>query len=196
MLALASTVILGSRSHGTHDHILLSDGSGNLQITRGSDTELNVLQSFYIQTSAEIQAQTLHIQRTPPPYIPGARMLHYFMYLHTKIRTYGTHILHTYIHTYIHTHTHTRIPDKWNMGNGPRKMQQRTQCPRFIRPILHPISDHTTVQTGLQSQIPKRTEPKRDEFYINNAQCIRTALGYFNEGWNVQFKLQIFCVKE
>jgi hypothetical protein len=31
LLALASTVILGSESHGTHDYILLSDGSGSLQ---------------------------------------------------------------------------------------------------------------------------------------------------------------------
>jgi hypothetical protein len=31
LLALASTVILGSDSHGTHDHILLPDGSGSLQ---------------------------------------------------------------------------------------------------------------------------------------------------------------------
>jgi hypothetical protein len=30
LLVLASTVILGSESHGTHDHILLSDGSGSL----------------------------------------------------------------------------------------------------------------------------------------------------------------------
>jgi hypothetical protein len=30
LLALASTVILDSQSHGTHDHILLSDGSGSL----------------------------------------------------------------------------------------------------------------------------------------------------------------------
>jgi hypothetical protein len=27
LLSLASTVIVGSESHGTHDHILLSDGS-------------------------------------------------------------------------------------------------------------------------------------------------------------------------
>jgi hypothetical protein len=33
LLALASTVILGSKSHGTHDHILLSDSSGSLQAT-------------------------------------------------------------------------------------------------------------------------------------------------------------------
>jgi uncharacterized membrane protein YkvI len=33
LLALASTVILGSESHGTHDLILLSDGSGSLQTT-------------------------------------------------------------------------------------------------------------------------------------------------------------------
>jgi hypothetical protein len=31
LLALASTMIFGSKSHGTHGHILLSDGSGNLQ---------------------------------------------------------------------------------------------------------------------------------------------------------------------
>jgi hypothetical protein len=31
LLALASTVILGSESHGTHYHILLSDGSGSIQ---------------------------------------------------------------------------------------------------------------------------------------------------------------------
>jgi hypothetical protein len=31
LLALASTVILGSESRGPHDHILLSDGSGSLQ---------------------------------------------------------------------------------------------------------------------------------------------------------------------
>jgi hypothetical protein len=31
LLALASIVILGSESHGTNDHILLSDGSGSLQ---------------------------------------------------------------------------------------------------------------------------------------------------------------------
>jgi hypothetical protein len=30
---LPCTVILGSESHGTHDHILLSDGSGSLQAT-------------------------------------------------------------------------------------------------------------------------------------------------------------------
>jgi hypothetical protein len=32
LLALASTVILGSESRGTHDHILLSGGSGSLII--------------------------------------------------------------------------------------------------------------------------------------------------------------------
>jgi hypothetical protein len=32
LLALASTVILGSESHGTHDHILLYDDSGSLQL--------------------------------------------------------------------------------------------------------------------------------------------------------------------
>jgi hypothetical protein len=31
LLALASTVILGFESYGTHDHILLSDGYGSLQ---------------------------------------------------------------------------------------------------------------------------------------------------------------------
>jgi hypothetical protein len=31
LLVLASRVILGSESHGTHDHILLSDGSGRFQ---------------------------------------------------------------------------------------------------------------------------------------------------------------------
>jgi hypothetical protein len=31
LLVLASTVILGSESHGTQDYILLSDGSGSLQ---------------------------------------------------------------------------------------------------------------------------------------------------------------------
>jgi hypothetical protein len=31
LLALASTLIRGSESHGTHDHVLLSDGSGSLQ---------------------------------------------------------------------------------------------------------------------------------------------------------------------
>jgi hypothetical protein len=31
LLALANTVIFGSESHGNHDHILLSDGSGSLQ---------------------------------------------------------------------------------------------------------------------------------------------------------------------
>jgi hypothetical protein len=33
LLALASTVILGSKSHGTHNHISMSDGSGSLQLT-------------------------------------------------------------------------------------------------------------------------------------------------------------------
>jgi hypothetical protein len=33
MLALASIVILDSEFHGTHDHILLFDGSGNPQTT-------------------------------------------------------------------------------------------------------------------------------------------------------------------
>jgi hypothetical protein len=33
LLALASTAILGSEAHGTHDHILLSEGSGILQTT-------------------------------------------------------------------------------------------------------------------------------------------------------------------
>jgi hypothetical protein len=46
LLVFASTVILGSGSHGTHDHILLSDGSASIQtslskcgqpsLTRGS----------------------------------------------------------------------------------------------------------------------------------------------------------------
>jgi hypothetical protein len=31
LLVLASTVILGSDPHGTHDHILLPDGSESLQ---------------------------------------------------------------------------------------------------------------------------------------------------------------------
>jgi hypothetical protein len=34
LLALSSKVILGSESHGTHDHILLSDGSGILKQVR------------------------------------------------------------------------------------------------------------------------------------------------------------------
>jgi hypothetical protein len=38
LLALASTVILGSESHETHDHTLLSDGSGSLQTTVDSLT--------------------------------------------------------------------------------------------------------------------------------------------------------------
>jgi hypothetical protein len=33
MLALASTVMLGSEFHGTHNHISLSDGYGSLQTT-------------------------------------------------------------------------------------------------------------------------------------------------------------------
>jgi hypothetical protein len=33
LLAFASTVILGSESHGSHDLILLSGGSGSLQAT-------------------------------------------------------------------------------------------------------------------------------------------------------------------
>jgi hypothetical protein len=36
LLAIASTGIHGSESHGTHDHILLSDGSGSLQTTPGT----------------------------------------------------------------------------------------------------------------------------------------------------------------
>jgi hypothetical protein len=32
LLALARTVILGSESHGTHDHILLTDGSRILEV--------------------------------------------------------------------------------------------------------------------------------------------------------------------
>jgi hypothetical protein len=35
LLTFASTVILGCEFHGTHDHILLSDGSGSLQTTIG-----------------------------------------------------------------------------------------------------------------------------------------------------------------
>jgi hypothetical protein len=31
LLVLASTVILRAESHGTHEHVLLSDGSGSLQ---------------------------------------------------------------------------------------------------------------------------------------------------------------------
>jgi hypothetical protein len=31
LLGLANAMILGSEFHGTHDHILLSDGSGSLQ---------------------------------------------------------------------------------------------------------------------------------------------------------------------
>jgi hypothetical protein len=38
LLALASTVILGSESHGTHDHTFLSDGSGSLQTLSQGDT--------------------------------------------------------------------------------------------------------------------------------------------------------------
>jgi hypothetical protein len=34
LLALVSTVILGSEFHGTHDHILLSDGSANWSCLR------------------------------------------------------------------------------------------------------------------------------------------------------------------
>jgi hypothetical protein len=33
LLVLDSTVIHGSESHGTHDHILVLDGSGSLQTT-------------------------------------------------------------------------------------------------------------------------------------------------------------------
>jgi hypothetical protein len=32
LLALVSTMVLGSESHGTQDHILLFDGAGSLQI--------------------------------------------------------------------------------------------------------------------------------------------------------------------
>jgi hypothetical protein len=37
LLALSNKVVLGSESHGTHDHILLSDGSGSLQTTNCGD---------------------------------------------------------------------------------------------------------------------------------------------------------------
>jgi hypothetical protein len=33
LLVLASTIIFGFKSHGTHDHILLPNNSGSLQIT-------------------------------------------------------------------------------------------------------------------------------------------------------------------
>jgi hypothetical protein len=33
LLVLASVVVLGSESHGTHDHILLSDGSARFETT-------------------------------------------------------------------------------------------------------------------------------------------------------------------
>jgi hypothetical protein len=44
LLVLASTVILGSESHGTHGHILKSDGSGSLQtsLLYGRNTSLNL----------------------------------------------------------------------------------------------------------------------------------------------------------
>jgi hypothetical protein len=34
LVALTSTVILGSKSHGTRGHILLSNGSGSLPLSR------------------------------------------------------------------------------------------------------------------------------------------------------------------
>jgi hypothetical protein len=40
LLTLGSTVILGSESHGTHGHILLSDGSGILQLTPQSQSHV------------------------------------------------------------------------------------------------------------------------------------------------------------
>jgi hypothetical protein len=53
LLALASTAILGSESHGTHDHILLSDGSGRLQVTNRFETAATGLGSSLYDLGAD-----------------------------------------------------------------------------------------------------------------------------------------------
>jgi hypothetical protein len=48
LLALASTVILGSRYRGTHDHILLSNNFGRRETTYLMDRRQNALIYGYI----------------------------------------------------------------------------------------------------------------------------------------------------
>jgi hypothetical protein len=63
MLALASTVILGSEPHGTNDHILLSDGSGSLPY---SDKQLTArfLHNFIYEFSSRTSQQTRYVSTT------------------------------------------------------------------------------------------------------------------------------------
>jgi hypothetical protein len=50
LLALASTEILGSVSHETHDHILLTDGSGSIQTSYLIVWSLNFVQIIFKNT--------------------------------------------------------------------------------------------------------------------------------------------------
>jgi hypothetical protein len=52
LLVLASAVILGSESHGTHDHILISDGSGSLQKIPLTNSSQSQSQS-YVKTDGQ-----------------------------------------------------------------------------------------------------------------------------------------------
>jgi hypothetical protein len=61
LLALASTVTLGSESHGTHDHILLSDGSGSLPDSLNFKPEVLVIfVAGLITPTAGKQMMTVH----------------------------------------------------------------------------------------------------------------------------------------
>lgn len=147
-----------------------------------------MLQSFHIQARARPDTHTL----TNTAYSTEYRALHprdqnVSLYIHTCMHANVQHahaVYSRYIDTHIHecthkrTHTHAReyvISATWEVTSE----RCRTEFAASSSVGLYPILDHTTVQTGLQSQIPTRTEPKRLEFYINNVRCIQIVLSYF-----------------
>jgi hypothetical protein len=64
LLALASTVILGSESHGTHDHVLLCHESGSLQTTVPV-RQLQIMQIIY-KNSVRTSQETHYVSATKP----------------------------------------------------------------------------------------------------------------------------------
>jgi hypothetical protein len=64
LLVLASTAILGSESHGTHDHILLSDDSGSFQTISfsilSSNNLLHVV-TWVLYSAENMQMNSEHI---------------------------------------------------------------------------------------------------------------------------------------
>jgi hypothetical protein len=117
--------------------------------------------------------------------------------LHTCICTYCMHML--YIRTYIntHIHTHTRIIGKWNMGNGPRKLQHRTHGVQ----VQYAYTRYRTTQQFrlvFNSKFRRELNQNMNSFTLTMLTVYKQhwAILFNNERRNVQFKLQIFRKEE